>query len=164
MNGLQANDGHQVLQVPVADVLSFQTELNQEIGRIGELRGDDVLPKSALLDISPEGIPLSRACGTETQEDLSDESSVHTLDSIFSNLTASTVSSVGTKPEPSENLYSLLTWDDLRILYSRILDFTSTKDFEGALRQILTRFASSLRKEASDDKQRGVAQIVKYRA
>jgi hypothetical protein len=57
----------------------------------------------------------------------------------------------------------LLIGDDLRTLYSQILDFTSTKDFEGALRHLLTTFASSLRKEASGKKEKGVAKFLQWR-
>ncbi|KAF8860558.1 hypothetical protein BDZ45DRAFT_648623, partial [Acephala macrosclerotiorum] len=111
----------------------------------------------------PEEVDLSRARGTEIREDVSDVSSVRSMDSIFSSLTASSMSSVGAGPGPGENLYLLLIVDDLRILYSQILDFTSTKDFEGALRHLLTTFASSLRKEAPGKKEKGVAKFLQWR-
>ncbi|KUJ18597.1 uncharacterized protein LY89DRAFT_667676 [Mollisia scopiformis] len=72
------------------------------------------------------------------------------------------MSSVGAGPGIGENLYLLLIGDDLRLLYSQILESTTPRDFEGALRHFLTTLASSLRKEASNKKERGAAKFLQW--
>jgi hypothetical protein len=108
--------------------------------------------------------PGSAPEANDTQEDLSDASSVGSVDSIFSNFTASTMSSVGAGPESDESLYILLTGDELNVIYAQIIESMSIKQFEGALRHSLVVFSINLLKEASDQKEKYAAKVVRYRA
>ena len=125
-------------------------------------QGIDAVP--VYLELKPEDIDLFEAHSDNIFDNASDASSVQSLDSIFSNFTTSTMSSMGAGPEADENLYILLTGDGLRVLYARIVESMSMKGFERALRHLLVTFSTDLRKEASDQKEKYAAKVVRYRA
>jgi hypothetical protein len=85
-------------------------------------------------------------------------------DSIFSNATGSSMSSVVGLTDPGERLVTLLLNDsDLSVLCREALNRVTPDRFERNLRRLLTLFAIELRKEAENPQQRSAAHFVRYR-
>jgi hypothetical protein len=99
------HDALRLPQVPVTDVpsvFSRMTEVTDEYSILKHADGAAIESVGS----KPEEVDLSRARGTEMVEDLSDVSSVRSMDSIFSSLTVSSMSSVGARPGPGESFIS----------------------------------------------------------
>ena len=86
-------------------------------------------------------------------------------DSVFSNTSRSSKSSVVGPAGAGERLIALLRSDNqLSLLFQEALERVSANKFERNLLRILNKFASELRKEAENPQQRSIAKFVRSRA
>lgn len=111
--------------------------------------------------------PLKDDDDMSDTSDISVSSLLSVADSLFSNLsgTSTAVSSVTGPEVAGERLVQLLLKDDiLHDLFVEGINVASEERFERNLRRLLSFFAVDLKKEATDDHERGAANFVRLRA